>query len=73
MLTRYDLLSTEKLIELYADEQTRINRDDAELTQTLIRKALMRRFKQVLRMLDDEQTAKNPRGTFSILLGRCSK
>ena len=40
----------------------------AELTKSLIRKELKRRFNATLRLLDDEQTDENPMGTFRYLL-----
>ncbi len=64
----YRLWTTAELIEAYAAEASRINRADAELTKSLIRKELKRRFNATLRLLDDEQTDENPMGTFRYLL-----
>ena len=56
----YRLWTTAELIEAYAAEASRISRADAELTKSLIRKELKRRFNATLRLLDDEQTDENP-------------
>ena len=60
--------TTEELIEGYAWEADRINQKDREITQRLIKKELKRRFNATLRLLDDEQTARNPKGTYRYLL-----
>ena len=64
----YRLWTTEELIEAYAFEAGRINQQDRETTQRLIRKELKRRFDTTLRLLDDEQTTANPKGTYRYLL-----
>ena len=64
----YRLWTTEELIEAYAFEVGRINQKDREAAQREIRKELKRRFDATLRLLDDEQTTKNPKGTFRYLL-----
>ena len=64
----YRLWTTEELIEAYAFEAGRINQQDRETTQRLIRKELKRRFDTTLRLLDDEQTTQNPKGTYRYLL-----
>ena len=64
----YRLWTTEELIEAYAFEAGRINQQDRETTQCLIRKELKRRFDATLRLLDDEQTTQNPKGTYRYLL-----
>ena len=64
----YRLWTTEELIEAYAFEAGRINQQDRETTQRLIRKELKRRFGATLRLLDDEQTTENPKGTYRYLL-----
>ena len=62
------LWTTEDLIEAYAFEAGRIDQRDRETTQRLIRKELKRRFDATLRLLDDEQTTQNPKGTYRYLL-----
>jgi hypothetical protein len=64
----YRLWTTEELIEAYAFEAKRINQKDREDTQRLIRQELKRRFDAILRLLDDEQTTENPKGTYRYLL-----
>ena len=64
----YRLWTTEELIEAYAFEAGRINQQDREITQRLIKKELKRRFEATLRLLDDEQTTENPHGTYRYLL-----
>lgn len=64
----YRLWTTEELIEAYALEAKRINRDDAELTKRHIKAELKRRFNATLRLLDDWQTEENPEGTYHYLL-----
>lgn len=60
--------TTEELIEAYAHEARRINREDAERTKALIKKELKRRFDATLALLDDDQTVQNPSGTYRYLL-----
>ena len=64
----YRLWTTEELIEAYAFEAKRINQKDREDTQRLIKRELKRRFDATLRLLDDEQTTENPKGTYRYLL-----
>ena len=64
----YRLWTTEELIEAYAFEAGRINQQDREITQRLIKKELKRCFEATLRLLDDEQTTENPNGTYRYLL-----
>ena len=64
----YRLWTTEELIEAYAFEAGRFNQKDRETAQRLIRKELKRRFDTTLRLLDDEQTTQNPKGTYRYLL-----
>ena len=64
----YRLWTTEELIEGYAWEAKRINQKDRETAQCLIKKELKRRFDATLRLLDDEQTTANPKGTYRYLL-----
>ena len=64
----YRLWTTEELIEAYAFEASRINQQDRETTRRHIRKELKRRFDTTLRLLDDEQTTQNPKGTYRYLL-----
>ena len=64
----YRLWTTEELIEAYAWEAKRINQKDRETVQRLIKQELKRRFDATLRLLDDEQTTQNPKGTYRYLL-----
>ena len=65
----YRLWTTEELIEAYAWEAGRINQEDREISQRLIKKELKRRFAATIRLLDDEQTVHNPKGTYRYLIG----
>ncbi len=67
-ICNYRLWTTEELIEAYAFEAKRINRKDGETAQRLIKRELKRRFEATLRLLDDEQTTANPKGTYRYLL-----
>lgn len=60
--------TTEQLVELYAFEQGRINEDDKRQTQRNIRLELIRRFNTMMKLLDDEQTIANPKGTYRRLI-----
>ena len=64
----YRLWTTEELIEAYAFEAGRRDQRNRELTQREIKKELKRRFDATIRLLDDEQTVENPKGTFQYLL-----
>ena len=64
----YRLWTTEELIEGYAWEAKRINQKDRETAQRSIKRELKRRFDATLRLLDDEQTTDNPKGTYRYLL-----
>ncbi len=64
----YRLWTTEELIEAYAWEAKRINQKDRETAQRQIRKELKRRFDATLRLLDDEHSTQNPKGTYRYLL-----
>lgn len=64
----YRLWTTEELIEAYAFEAKRLNRQDAEVTKKLIKKELSRRFTATLNILDDWQTVENPSATYRYLL-----
>jgi hypothetical protein len=64
----YRLWTTEELIEAYAFEAARRDQRNREITQREIKKELKRRFDATLRLLDDEQTVENPKGTFRFLL-----
>ena len=65
----YRLWTTEELIEGYAWEAKRINQKDREIAQRSIKRELKRRFSATLRLLDDEQTVQNPKGTYRYLTG----
>lgn len=64
----YRMKTTEELIKMYAFENTRINDSDREQAQKSIKRELRARFESTLKLLDDEQTTKNPIGTFNYLL-----
>lgn len=64
----YRMKTTEELIKMYAFENNRINDSDREQAQKSIKNELKSRFKDVLKLLDDEQTTENPIGTFNYLL-----
>ena len=64
----YRLWTTEELIEAYAWEATRDNQKEREEARRLLRKEVRRRFDATLRLLDDEQTIQNPKGTYRYLL-----
>jgi hypothetical protein len=64
----YRLWTTEELIEAYAFEAGRRDQRNREITQREIKKELKRRFDATIRLLDDEQTVENPKGTFRYLL-----
>ena len=64
----YRLWTTEELIEAYAFEAGRRDQRNREITQRQIKKELKHRFDATLRLLDDEQTVENPKGTFRFLL-----
>ncbi len=68
-ICNYRLWTTEELIEGYAWEAGRIDRKSAEVTKSLIKGELERRFKATIKLLDDEQTIDNPHGTFRYLIG----
>ena len=65
----FRLWTTEELIEAYAWEAGRINQEDREISQRLMKKELKRRFAATIRLLDDEQTVQNPKGTYRYLIG----
>ena len=60
----YRLWTSEELIDAYAWEAKRINQKDREIAQRRIKRELKRRFDATLRLLDDEQTNDNPKGTY---------
>lgn len=64
----YRMKTTEELINMYAFENTRINDSDREQTQKSIKKELRARFESTIKLLDDNQTTENPKGTFNYLL-----
>ena len=64
----YRLWTTEELIESYALEAKRISQKDRETAQRGIKAELKRRFNSTLRLLDDEQTTNNWKGTYRYLL-----
>ena len=68
-ICNYRLWTTEELIDGYAWEDGRIDRKSAEVTKSLIKGELERRFKATIKLLDDEQTIDNPHGTFRYLIG----
>lgn len=64
----YRMKTTEELINMYAFENTRINDSDREQTQKSIKRELRARFESTIKLLDDDQTTQNPKGTFNYLL-----
>ena len=68
-ICNYRLWTTEELIEGYAWEANRIDQVSAAKTRKLIKQELKRRFDATLKLLDDEQTAENPKGTYRYLIG----
>ena len=66
--TEYRAWTTEELIEAYAFEAKRINQKDREISQRGIKSELKRRFNATLKLLDDEQTTSNWKGTYRYLL-----
>lgn len=65
----YRFWTTEELIEAYAWEKGRVDRECAERTKALIKKELKRRFDETIDLLDDVQTEANPYGTYKYLIG----
>lgn len=68
--TEYRAWTTEELIEAYAFEAKRINQKDREISQRGIKSELKRRFNATLKLLDDEQTTSNWKGTYQYLLNK---
>ena len=64
----YRMKTTEELISMYAFENTRINDSDRIQTQKAIKRELRARFESTIKLLDDDQTTQNPKGTFNYLL-----
>ena len=64
----YRMKTTEELISMYASENTRINDSDRIQTQKSIKRELRARFESTIKLLDDDQTTQNPKGTFNYLL-----
>ena len=64
----YRMKTTEELISMYAFENTRINDSDRIQTQKSIKRELRARFESTIKLLDDDQTTQNPKGTFNYLL-----
>ncbi len=48
-------MATKELVSLYKFEQKRLDREDAETTQKIIRKELTRRFVRAMEMLDEDE------------------
>ena len=69
-MNKYRTQTTENLIEAYAFEAMRINQQDREATQKLIKRELKRRFAATIKLLDDDETTENPLGTYNYLLGK---
>lgn len=61
--------STRQLIDIYMDEYGRVNKEEAETTQYLVKKELKRRFLAVLQMLDTEDYCGEEEGIYRYLLG----
>lgn len=67
-ICNYRLWTTEELIEAYAFECNRIDEKIAEQSKRSIKAELRRRFNATLKLLDDWQTERNPKGTYLYLL-----
>lgn len=67
-ICNYRSWTTEELIHEYAFESKRIHKEDGRVSKKLIKAELKRRFNATLKLLDDEQTVKNPEGTYLYLL-----
>ena len=52
-MTGYETYTTERLMEYYLWEKSRVNKEDMAITQATIRKELKHRFNNMMRLLDD--------------------
>ena len=52
-MSNYRYRTLDSLIETYIDEHKRINREDRETTQRLIKAELQERMRRLIRLLDD--------------------
>lgn len=68
-MNRYQTMTTERLFDLYLDEFDRINKEDAAITQNLIKKELQRRFNATLNILDDTEQSRTATTVINYLLG----
>lgn len=60
MGTTYLTKTAAQLVEAYCDEHDRINQEDKEITQRLIKKELTRRFNTMMKLLDQPELADHP-------------
>lgn len=65
----YRFETTEDLIGDYAF-QSDADTEMARIEMELIKDELKRRFRAMLRKLDDVSTIENPQGTYNVLLGK---
>ena len=68
-MDRYRTMTTKRLFDLYLDEFDRINKEDAAITQDLIKKELQRRFNATLNILDDTEQSRTATTVINYLLG----
>ena len=61
-MNKYQTYTAAKLIEIYCEEHKRINREDAEITQCLVKWELRRRFETMLDLMDCKELADKPEG-----------
>lgn len=54
-MNSYRFKTLNKLLSTYIDETRRINQEDKEITQSLIKNELCDRFKRLIRVLEDEK------------------
>lgn len=59
-MNRYATFTAEKLIDTYCFEHGRINKEDKETTQHLVKQELRSRFETMLKMLDYPELADHP-------------
>lgn len=58
-MNAYSMKSIKRLFSIYADENNRINEDDAALTKRLIREELRRRTEAAIQLLEQAKTEKD--------------
>lgn len=60
MNTTYLTMTAAQLVDAYCFEHGRINQQDKETTQRLIKKEMRRRFEAMMKMLDYPELADHP-------------